>query len=134
MTNYYLKTTDEASLWAALETAELARKEYDPEDELNQRPEDLDPETNWAPSGAFDWVFTGTALDIIGTISKPTGNMITETDDEGNTFEVPEMAAVDGFHANMKAEFEMDEDGNVDTKGLPLIDAPATPARVWFGE
>jgi hypothetical protein len=131
MTNYYLKTTDEASLWAALETAGLARKEYDMEDENNQRPDDLDPEADWEMTGAFDWVFTGTALDIIGSIYAPTGNTL--TDEEG--VEYPEMAAIDGFHANLKAEFDLDEEGNVVIPdGLPTIEAPSTPYRKWAGE
>jgi len=121
MRNYYLKTTDDNALWLALETAGLARKEYDPEDPANQRPEDLDLETDWEPTGAFDWVFTGTALDIIGTIYEPTGNML--TDDEG--FEYPEMEAIDGCHANLIASDGLD---------LPEIEKPATPYRKWAGE
>jgi hypothetical protein len=120
--NYYLKTTDEAALWTALETANLAVKDYDPEDALNVRPDDLELDTEWSPSGAFDWSFTGEALDIIGTIYAPTGNTL--TDDEG--MEYPEMQASDGYHANMKAD-----DG---IEGLPTIDAPATPYRKWAGE
>ena len=112
--NYYLKADSETALWEALETAGLAVKDYDPEDELNQRPDDLD---EWQPSGAFDWRFTGQALDIIGVIYKPTGNML--TDEEG-----PEMAAIDGYHANLIAEAGLD---------LPTIEAPATPYRVWAG-
>ena len=58
-----------------------------------------------------------TAVDVVGAIHRPTGNML---DDE-----VPEMAALPGFHINLSdsvpelAEFE--------------IDAPTTPARVFFG-
>lgn len=120
MANYYLKTNDEASLWEALEAANLAVKDYDPEDALNVRPEDAMEDESWVPTGAFDWRFTGTALDIIGAIWKETGNML--TDDEG--LEYPEMAAVDGFHANLIAD-------NAD--GLPTVDAPATPYRKWAG-
>ena len=39
---YYLKATDEQNLWEALETANLAKKEYDMEDPLNNPPEDYD--------------------------------------------------------------------------------------------
>lgn len=57
------------------------------------------------------------AVDVVGIIHRPTGNML---DDD-----VPEMAALDGFHINLSdsvlelAEFE--------------IDPPTTPARVFFG-
>jgi len=121
MQNYYLKTTDENELWLALETAGLARKEYDREDELNMPPEE--PDEDWEPTGAFDWVFRGPgALDIIGTIYEPTGNTL--TDDEG--FEYPEMVALDGFHTNLKAQQGI--------AGLPEITAPSTPYRKWAGE
>lgn len=57
------------------------------------------------------------AVDVVGTIHRPTGNMLAD--------DVPEMSALPGFHINLSdsvpelAEFE--------------IDAPATPARVFFG-
>ena len=98
--NYYLKTTDEAALWTALEAANLAVKDGDP----------------------LEWRFTGVALDIIGTIYKQTGAML--TDEEGMQY--PEMVAVEGFHANL-----IDDEG---IEGLPTIDAPTTPYRVWAGE
>lgn len=119
--NYYLKTSSELELWEALETANLATRDYDPEDALNVRPDDLEMDADWSPSGAFDWRFTGTALDIIGAIWKETGNML--TDDEG--LEYPEMAAVDGYHANLIADAGIE--------GLPTIDAPSSPYRVWAG-
>lgn len=119
---YYIKTTDEASLWLALEEANLAVRDYDPEDELNTRSADLDIEAEWTPTGAFDWRFTGTALDIIGSIYKETGVML--TDAEG--MEYPEMTAIDGFHANIKAPAGIE--------GLPEVVAPNTPYRKWAGE
>jgi hypothetical protein len=57
--NYYLKTTDEAALWTALEAAGLAVKDYDPEDELNQRPDDLD---EWQPLTGVSQVRRWTSL------------------------------------------------------------------------
>ena len=44
------------------------------------------------------------AIDVIGTIYKPTGEMITT--DEG---EVPEMAPVEGWHANVRHNAEAPE-------------------------
>jgi hypothetical protein len=118
---YYLKATSEQALWEALEAVELAVKDYDPEDPLNVRPDDLEMDAEWSPTGAYEWRFTGVALDIIGTIYKPTGNML--TNEEG--FEYPEMEAIDGFHANMMAK--------AGVEGLPTIEAPSTPYRKWAG-
>lgn len=66
-----------------------------------------------------DWpAYIGTvAVDVVGTIHRPTGIML---DDD-----LPEMAALPGFHINLSdsvpelAEFE--------------IDPPTTPTRVFFG-
>lgn len=66
-----------------------------------------------------DWPsYIGTAaVDVVGTIYRLTGILL---DDD-----VPEMAPLEGFHINLSdsvpelAEFE--------------IDAPTTPARVFFG-
>ena len=121
MQDYYLKTADEQSLWEALESAGLAKKEYDREDPLNVPPEDLEMDAEWSPTGAYEWVFTGIALDVIGPIYTPTGNML--TDDEG--IEYPEMVAVDGYHANLIADEGIE--------GLPEITAPDTPYRQWAG-
>ena len=59
------------------------------------------------------------AVDVIGTIYKPTGEMIQT--DEG---EVPEMAPLDGWHANVRHTAE-----------TPELEAfrvfPATPSRMW---
>lgn len=66
-----------------------------------------------------DWpAYIGTAaVDVVGTIHRPTGNMLAD--------DVPEMAPLEGFHINLSdsvlelTEFE--------------IDTPTTPARVFFG-
>src|SRR5210317_51426 len=121
--NYYLKTNTEQEMWEALETANLAKKEYDMEDALNIQPEDYDYETNgeFVKTGAYDWVAL-CQLDMIGTIYQESGTML--TDDEGN--EYPEMIAIDGFHANIKTDKVV--------TGLPTIDAPTTPYRKWLGD
>ena len=121
--NYYLKTTDEQSMWQALENANLAKKEYDMDDPLNVQPDDYDSETNgeFVKTGAYEWIPL-CQLDMIGTIYKETGNML--TDENGN--EYPETAAIEGFHANLKSDEVIE--------GLPTITAPATPYRIWFGD
>ena len=96
--NYYLKTTNEAALWSALEAAGLAHQDEG------------------------EWVFTGTALDIIGTIYKSTGQMLTDPD----MGEYPGMAPIEGFHANLIADAGIE--------GLPTVDAPSTPYRAWAGD
>lgn len=66
-----------------------------------------------------EWpAYIGTvAVDVVGTIHRPTGNMLAD--------DVPEMSALPGFHINLSdsvpelSEFE--------------IDPPTTPARVFFG-
>ena len=121
--NYYLKTNTEQEMWEALETASLAKREYDMEDALNNPPEDYDYEANgeFVKTGAYDWVAL-CELDKIGTIYQTSETML--TDDEGN--EYPEMIAIDGFHANIKTDKVV--------TGLPTIDAPTTPYRKWLGE
>ena len=59
--------------------------------------------------------------DIVGTIYRPTGNML--TDDEGN--EYPEQAALDGFHANVRADAPIEE-----LESFRVY--PNAPARVWL--
>lgn len=66
-----------------------------------------------------EWpAYIGTAaVDVVGIIHRPTGNML---DDD-----VPEMAPLEGFHINLS-------DSVPDLEQYE-IDAPTTPARVFFG-
>jgi hypothetical protein len=59
------------------------------------------------------------AVDVIGTIYEPTGEMIQT--DEG---EVPEMAPIDGWHVNVRHTAEAPE-------LAPYQVFPVTPARMW---
>lgn len=126
MATYYLKATDEQALWTALEAADLAVKDYDPEDPLNSRPADLDMEEEWAgPSGAYEWRSLSNMLDIIGTMYRETGNMLTTEDG----MEYPETEAIDGYHANLREVLTAEQEA-----ALPTVDAPATPYRKWAGD
>lgn len=143
--DYYLKAESEAALWSAL-TAVGAAVEVQVKDEDGNV-----VETRHAPAPGF-------SIDVIGTIFKPTGNLIQQTVGE-MTVEVPEMAALEGFHANMRGPadlapkveyvpyvpteqeaadpaFVMPEPEVVTTPSplaALLVDpAPKTPSRVWF--
>lgn len=60
-------------------------------------------------------------IDVLGTIYRPTGEV--ETVDG---MEVPVMAALDGYHINVRAV------GNEDTSALlPYAVTPSLPCRVW---
>ena len=126
MATYYLKATDEQALWTALEAADLAVKDYDPEDPLNSLPADLDMEEEWdGPSGAYEWRSLSNMLDIIGTMYRETGNMLTTEDG----MEYPEMEAIEGYHANLREVLT-----DAQEAALPTVDAPATPYRKWAGD
>jgi hypothetical protein len=64
-------------------------------------------------------------LDIIGTMYRETGTMLT-TDDG---MEYPEMEALDGYHANLREELTDEQ-----VALLPTIDAPTVPYRKWAGD
>jgi len=97
-TDYFLKFADEAEANAALFT-----EQTNVQDDV--------VETVLVPKYV--------AVDVIGTIYKPTGEMIQT--DEG---EVPEMAPLDGWHANVRH-----------TDDAPELEAfrvfPQTPSRMW---
>ena len=126
MNDYFLKAASETELYSTLESLDLVGKYYLPEDTLNQKPEGADEA--WVPTGKFNWFPKDIALDVIGTIYKPTGNMVTVDGPDGTTFEVPEQAPIDGYHANIRANLT-----EAQTTGLSslLITAPKLPCRVW---
>lgn len=126
MATYYLKATDEQALWTALEAADLAVKDYDPEDPLNSRPADLAMDAEWdGPSGAYEWRSLSNMLDIIGIMYRETGTMLTTEDG----MEYPEMEAIEGYHANLREDLTAAQEAE-----LPTMDAPATPYRKWAGD
>jgi hypothetical protein len=104
MKNYYLKFKDQAELEATLIAAGLATSET------------IAEEIVFAPK---------VTLDVIGLIYKPTGKTL-QTE---NNLNYPETAAVDGWHANLKADLTAEQE-----EVLPSIAAPATHYRVWAGE
>jgi len=67
------------------------------------------------------------AIDIVGIISKPTGNIL--TDAEGN--EYPEQAPLDGWHINIRL---LNDTLREVTEAIDLTNgtSPVTPSRVWL--
>ena len=97
--NYYLKFTTEQAMKDSFITLELAEM--------------------------IDNTFiTKVPTDVIGTIYKPTGVMLTS-----NGIDYPEMVAIDGWHVNIIADLT-----EIQQASLPLLSKPLTPYRVWAGE
>lgn len=110
MNDYYLKADTETALYNALEAAGVVRKI--PQEER---------------TSDHDWVVTDGhkyALDVIGTIYRPTGEVI-----EQEGMEVQITAPLDGFHANLRvinmSDFDVNEIAEI------LIETPDNPARGW---
>ena len=141
--DYYLKAASEAALMTALE-AVGAVKSVQVKNEVGEV-----IETRWVAAPGYN-------LDVIGVVYKPTGNVVQQTVGD-TTVEVPEMAAVPGFHANLRGladlaptvtivpyvrtepeladpDFVMPEP-TVTTTPSPiqeLLVYPQSPSRVWF--
>ena len=58
------------------------------------------------------------AIDLVGVIHKPTGNML-----QGEDGEYPEMEALDGYHINFL--------GELPEVAIPYVVAPANPVRIF---
>ena len=102
MIDLYLKFTDEAAATAVLYTQEPSA--WDEEGNVTA----TEPRPNFAN------------IDTIGIISKPTGEM--EQTDEG---EVPVMAALDGWHVNVRVIHE--DPTTINQYAV----TPTAPVRVW---
>ena len=104
-TDYYLKFDSEADARAVLYRIEGAVE--------------ADPENGVEAQEGYE-LANYQFVDVIGTIYKPTGQIINTT--EGD---VQEMAPVDGYHANVRVLGE-----------APELEAyrvhPVTPDRIWF--
>jgi hypothetical protein len=76
----------------------------------------------WATDEATYPAYIGTvAVDVVGVIQKPTGEML--TDSEGNSY--PDMRPIPGWHVNLS--------GEVPELAAFEIDAPDIPARIFAG-
>lgn len=137
--DYYLKAASEAALMTALEAAGVV-KSYTVKNENGEV-----VATRFAPITGYD-------LDVIGIISKPTGNLV-----EQDGHQIPEVQALSGFHANLRGpadlaptvvvtpyqptseeladpDFEMPEPTTTTTPSpiQELLVFPQSPSRTWF--
>jgi hypothetical protein len=103
MNDYYLRASDATALYNVLEAAGIV----------------TEGDQGWHVTDGHKY-----ALDVIGTIYKPTGKVL-QTDDG----EVPEMKPVDGFHANVRvinmSDFDVNKIAEI------LLEPPANPVRGW---
>lgn len=111
--DYFLKAGSEAELRAALVEADIV---VIADAVVNDSGEVLLP--------AHETVAVDFAIDIIGTISKPTGNTLTV-----DGMDVPEMTTVHGYHANLRGE--LSDTQLVILAPILLEMPPAQPYRVW---
>ena len=120
-TDLYLKLNSEADMPTAL--AAFYRQDYttivDPETGEETTTNVGDP---YLVMHTADY-----AIDVVGTIHEPTGNTL--TDDEGN--EYPEMAALDGWHINIRI---LNDTKRADVEALDAAHGvtPNSPSRVWL--
>lgn len=132
-TDFYLKFADEAEMKTAM-------SHFYQQDYITQT-DDEGNETQVADGDPYLVMHTRDyAFDIVGTIHEPTGNTLTDT--EG--FEYPEMAAVDGWHVNLRIrggipnkDPEDPEAVNTLRDDVEALDAaygitPNSPSRVWL--
>ena len=127
-TDWYLKVADRAALITALKGPSETQDTFDDEGKVTGQ-ETVYPHSIISQDGDDNDVIMATAwvrVDDIGAIYEATGKTL--TDDEGN--EYPEMAAVAGYHANLRKLSD-----KADTliqhleDGGDTITPPGTPAR-----
>lgn len=121
LTDFYLRLASEADMPTAL--AAFYRQDYttvvDPETGEESTQIEGEP---YLVMHTPDY-----AIDVVGVISEPTGNML--ADDEGN--EYPETAPVPGWHINIrlvKDARRADVEALHETYGV----TPRSPSRVWL--
>ena len=118
--DFYLKLTSEAEMPAVLSA--FYRQDYvtNVDDEgVETQVADGDP---YMVTHTHDY-----AIDVVGTIHEPTG--VTLTDSEGMDY--PEMAAVDGWHVNIRLVGDAMRDVVEALDGAYGV-TPNSPSRVWL--
>jgi hypothetical protein len=113
--DYYLKSTSEGELKALLLSANILVAS---EEVLGENGEVIYPASQYPAEGLV--------IDYVGTIYKPTGNMINVG--APSHLEYPEMVPLDGFHANLRGALTEEQEAAIASIVLPI---PANPVRIW---
>ena len=103
--DFYLKLTDEAAMTTVLSGF------YNEDNEI----------VKFVPNTS------NYAIDVVGTLSEPTGNTLTDDND----MEYPEMQALDGWHVNIRLigdEVRTAVEALDETHGV----TPGAPQRIWL--
>mgnify|MGYP003637997360 CR=1 FL=1 len=120
-TDFYLKLVNEA----AVATVLSAFHKQDTETAVD---EETGEETTTDVGDPYLVQYNhGYGIDLVGILHEPTG--VTLTDDEG--MEYPEMAALDGYHVNIRIR------GDAQRETVEALDVshgvtPNSPSRVWL--
>ena len=118
--DFYLKLTSEAEMPAVLSAFYQQDYVTNVDDEgVETQVADGDP---YMVTHTHDY-----AIDVVGVIHEPTG--VTLTDSEGMDY--PEMAAVDGWHVNIRLVGDAMRDVVEALDGAYGV-TPVTPQRVWL--
>ena len=121
MTDFYLKLDAEASMPSVLSA--FYKQDYstivDPETGVESTQIEGEP---YLVSSTADY-----AIDVVGVLHEATGSTL--TDDDG--VEYPEMAAVDGWHVNIRLSSETMRDA-VEALDVSHGVTPDTPKRMWL--
>jgi hypothetical protein len=118
--DFYLKLTSEAEMPAVLSAFYQQDYVTTVDDEgVETQVADGDP---YMVTHTHDY-----AIDVVGTIHEPTG--VTLTDSEGMDY--PEMAAVDGWHVNIRLVGDAMRDVVEALDGAYGV-TPNSPSRVWL--
>ena len=119
--DFYLKLDAEASMPSVLSA--FYKQDYstivDPETGVESTQIEGEP---YLVSSTADY-----AIDVVGVLHEATGNTL--TDDDG--MEYPEMAAVDGWHVNIRLSSDAMRDA-VEALDVSHGVTPDTPKRMWL--
>ena len=120
-TDFYLKLTNEAAMTTVL--SDFYKQDYSTILDPHTGEESLQIEGETYFVGNT----TDYSIDVVGLLQEPTGDTL--TDDDG--MEYPEMAALDGWHVNIRLLNDVVRD-SVEALDVSHGVTPDAPKRVWL--